>query len=54
LSELGNDSLRLGQVLNGECALSPTFVKKAKDHFSATDMKAIKVKLRVIANLGDK
>ena len=48
------DPLRLGQMLNGEGALSLAFVKKAKDHFGATDVMAITVKLRVASNLGNK
>ena len=41
-------------MLNGESALSLAFVKKAKDHFGATDVMAIEVKLRVAPNLGNK
>ena len=53
-SELGKDTPCFSQMLDGKRAFSPTFIKKAKDHFSATDMMAIRVKLRVASNLGNK
>ena len=54
LSELGKDPIGLGQMLNGEGAISLALVEKAEDHFSATDMMAINIKLRVASNLGNK
>jgi hypothetical protein len=51
---LRKDPLCLGQMLDGEGALFLTFVKKAKDHYSATDMMAINFKLRVASHLGNK
>ena len=53
-SELGKDPISLGQVLDGAGAISLAFVEQAKDHFSATDMMAINIKLRVASNLGNK
>ena len=53
-SELGKDPISLSQMLDGEGAISLAFVEKAKDHFSATDMMAINIKLRVASNLGNK
>ena len=54
LSELGKDPPCLSQMTDSEGILSLAFVKKAKDHFGATDMMAIGVKLRVAPNLGNK
>ena len=51
MSELRKDSLRFGQMPDGAGALSPAFVKQAKDHFGATDMMAIDIELRVVPDL---
>ena len=51
---MGKDASCFSQMLNGKGTFSPTFEKKAKDHFSATDMMTIRVKLRVASNLGNK
>ena len=53
-TELGKDAPCFSQMLDGKGAFSLTFIKKAKDHFSATDMMTIRVKLRVASNLGNK
>jgi hypothetical protein len=54
LSELGKDPIGLGQMLDGEGAVSLAFIEKTQDHFSPTDMVAINLKLRVAPNLGNK
>ena len=52
-TELGKDAPCFSQMLDGKGTFSPTFIKKAKDHFCATDMMTIGVKLRVASNLGN-
>ena len=54
LSKLGKDPIGLREVLDGESSISPAFVEKAEDHFSAADMMAIDIELRVASNLGNK
>jgi hypothetical protein len=44
-SELGKDPISLGQMLDGEAAISLSLVEKAEDHFSATDIMAFNIKL---------